>query len=135
MKQLVCMCGGCQRETLFDCKCGFAATERKKVLDQLAGFDLTKPGGPEAAEKAVRDAFIRGVRRRGRAGPRRAARSTWLVPYLAIVGGLVVLGVITASFVKRGRAAAAAAAAAPGVTAADEKYADRLDDELRDNDA
>ncbi|MBK7078293.1 MAG: cytochrome c biogenesis protein CcsA [Myxococcales bacterium] len=134
MKQLVCMCGGCQRETLFDCKCGFAATERKKVLDQLAGFDLTKPGGPEAAEKAVRDAFIREYGGEDvLATPR--GKSTWLVPYLAIVGGLVVLGVITASFVKRGRAAAAAAAAAPGVTAADEKYADRLDDELRDNDA
>ncbi|MBK7198972.1 MAG: hypothetical protein IPH80_41550 [Myxococcales bacterium] len=128
------MCGGCQRETLFDCKCGFAATERKKVLDQLAGFDLTKPGGPEAAEKAVRDAFIREYGGEDvLATPR--GKSTWLVPYLAIVGGLVVLGVITASFVKRGRAAAAAAAAAPGVTAADEKYADRLDDELRDNDA
>jgi cytochrome c-type biogenesis protein CcmF len=132
MKQLVCMCGGCQRETLFDCKCGFAATERKKVLDLLAGFDMTKPGGPAAAEKAVRDAFIREYGGEDvLATPR--GKSTWLVPYLAIVGGLVVLGVITASFVKRGRAASAAAAAAPA-TPVDEKYADRLDDELRDHD-
>ena len=25
MKELVCMCGGCKRENLHDCKCGFAA--------------------------------------------------------------------------------------------------------------
>ena len=25
MKNLVCMCGGCKRETLYDCKCGPAA--------------------------------------------------------------------------------------------------------------
>ena len=93
---------------------------------------MTKPGGPAAAEKAVRDAFIREYGGEDvLATPR--GKSTWLVPYLAIVGGLVVLGVITASFVKRGRAASAAAAAAPA-TPVDEKYADRLDDELRDHD-
>lgn len=134
MKDLVCLCGGCQRETLYDCKCGFAATERKKVLDLLAPFDLTTPGGSAAAEKAVRDAFI--AEYGGEhvlAAPR--SKSTWLVPILGITGGLLVVGVLGARLVARGRAAAAAAAGPAPVVAVDDRYADKLDDELRDNDA
>src|SRR5262249_13869527 len=36
---LVCLCGGCARETLWDCPCGFAAQERERVLALLAGKD------------------------------------------------------------------------------------------------
>ena len=132
MKELVCMCGGCQRETLFDCKCGFAAEERKKVLAMLAGFDLTKPGGAAAAEKAVVDAFVREYGGEDvLATPR--GKSTWLVPYLAIVGGLVLLGAIVTGYVRRGRAAVAVPLAP--TKPSDEAYADKLDDELRDHDA
>ena len=35
MKELICMCGGCKRENLHDCKCGYAAQERQKVLEML----------------------------------------------------------------------------------------------------
>lgn len=131
MKQLVCMCGGCQRETLFDCKCGFAAMERKKVLEMLAGFDLTSKDGKSGAERAVRDAFIREYGGEDVLGTPRGS-STWLVPYLAIAGGLIVLGVIGTTLVRRGRGAAATSTA---VAKGDEVYADKLDDELRDHDA
>ncbi|MBK9033236.1 MAG: cytochrome c biogenesis protein CcsA [Myxococcales bacterium] len=131
MKQLVCMCGGCQRETLFDCKCGFAATERKKVLEMLAAFDLTNDAGRASAERAVRDAFIQEYGGEDVLGTPRGS-STWAVPYVVIAGGLVVLGLIGANLVRRGRAAAVAPSE-PKL--ADEEYADKLDDELRDHDA
>ena len=67
------------------------------------------------------------------AGP----QGTWnqTVPILGITGGLLVVGVLGARLVARGRAAAAAAAGPAPVVAVDDRYADKLDDELRDNDA
>ncbi|MEZ4399931.1 MAG: cytochrome c-type biogenesis CcmF C-terminal domain-containing protein [Kofleriaceae bacterium] len=129
MKDLVCMCGGCSRETLFDCKCGFAAQERQKVLGMLATQDLTTAEGRKAAERAVREAFISEYGDDVLGMPRE--KSTWVVPYLAIAGGLVLMVVIGLRLVKRGPATAVVG----DPPAEDEAYADKLDDELRDNDA
>ena len=68
MKELVCLCGGCKRENLHDCKCGYAAQERQKVLKMLAAHDLTTDKGRVEARRAVIGSFVQRVRRRARAG-------------------------------------------------------------------
>lgn len=133
MKELICMCGGCQRETLFACKCGFAAMERKKVLETVALYDTTTERGRIEAHHAVIDMFLRQYGGEDVLATPRSSM-TWLVPYVAILGGLIVISVIALRFARRG-AGAVTAAAASGGKVEDEKYADKLDDELRDHDA
>ncbi len=132
MKDLVCLCGGCKRENLHDCKCGFAAQERKKVLAMLAGHDLTTDAGRATARRAVVGAFIREYGgEHVLATPRSSA--TWLVPYLAVAGGLVLIFFVGRGLVRKGGAmpAAPVVPADPGANAA---YDEKLDDELRDTD-
>ena len=131
MHELICMCGGCKRETLFDCKCGFAAQERKKVLDMLALQDLTTDAGRTRARRAVLDAFIAEYGgEQVLAEPR--ASYTWMLPYLAVLGGLAALFVVGRGMIRKG--AAAAAVATPAKPAEDAHLAEKLDDELRDAD-
>jgi hypothetical protein len=131
MKDLVCMCGGCKRENLHDCKCGYAAMERKKVLALLAGHDLTTPGGRATARRAVIGAFIREYGgEQVLAAPRSSA--TWLLPYMAVAGGLVVIFFVGRGMVKKGSNAPKPVAVAAGADA--DVYDEKLDDELRDTD-
>jgi len=129
MHNLVCMCGGCSRETLFDCKCGFAAMERKKVLEMLAPYDQTTDRGRIEARQAVVGAFVKQYGGEDVLAQPRSSL-TWIVPYAAIAGGLIVLGIIGSRFARRGRAGVAVPPKAE-----DEHYSDKLDDELRDHDA
>jgi cytochrome c-type biogenesis protein CcmF len=121
MKDMVCMCGGCNRETLYSCKCGYAAQGREKVLAMLAqgkGYDdvvaafISEYGGEDVL-----------------AVPR--SKLAWALPYLAVAGGLALLFVVARGWVKRGSTKLAQAEAGP---AEDDAYAERLDDELRDTD-
>jgi cytochrome c-type biogenesis protein CcmF len=131
MKDLVCMCGGCQRETLFDCKCGFAAMDRKKILEMVALFDLTSKRGRIQARHAVVDAFIKEYKGESvLAVPRGSI--TWVVPYVAIAGGLLVFGAVGVGMVRR----RPKVVTTPAIEKAeDDPYVDKLDDELRDHDA
>ncbi len=132
MHNLVCLCGGCKRETIRECKCGYAAQERKKVLDMLAAYDLTTDKGRITARQAVTGSFIKEYGgQHVLAAPRTSA--TWIVPYVAVAGGLVLLLVIGRRLVTRGAARAQAARDA-NTRAEDETYGDKLDDELRDAD-
>ncbi len=145
---LVCLCGGCKRETLLACTCGFAKQEREKVLGMLAGMDLTTEAAQEKAYIAVRDAIIK--ENGGQhvltvpidAGFNRLA---WIVPWAVFGLALTLVLVVGRRWVARGRAASAAALAAGGSVlggavgrgkpdAAQEEREDRLDDELRDID-
>jgi cytochrome c-type biogenesis protein CcmF len=128
MKELVCMCGGCSRESLWECKCAFAAEERRRVLEMLA--DLRSTGMKEdAATQRVIQAFVAEYGGdQVLSTPRN--RMSWLFPSFAVVGGLGLLFAVGYRWVRRGRNTLAAAPAAPE----DETYAERLDDELRDAD-
>jgi len=133
MRQLVCLCGGCQRETLYDCKCAFAAQEREVVLRMLADRDLASDGKRSAAYDEVVAAFIRKYGgEKVLVEPRNQA--AWILPYVAILGGLGLLFTFGRRWVRRGRAAEAAAPVAPAAVDDDDEYADKLDDELRDVD-
>ena len=139
MAKLVCMCGGCTRETLYECKCSVAAVERKKVMGMLARHDLLDP----VARKAAYDEVVAWYT--SRFGGEHAlivpeketsGRVGWMVPYVMVFGGLALLYAAGRRWVRRGKremsekSGAVAAAEAPE----NEDYADRLDDELRDTD-
>ena len=139
MAKLVCMCGGCTRETVYECKCSVAAAERQKVLGMMARHDLLDPVERKAAYDEVVEWYTT------RFGGEHAlivpeketsGRVGWMVPYVMVLGGLGLLYAVGRRWVRRGRSeisdrsGAVAAAEAPE----NEDYADRLDDELRDTD-
>ena len=132
MRELVCLCGGCKRENLYECKCGYAAQERQKVLKMLAAHDLTTDRGRVEARRAVIGAF---VRQYGGEHVLVQPRSsfTWILPYLAVAGGLVLMVFIGRGFVKRG-SAVGTPTARPEDAATASDYDEKLDDELRDTD-
>jgi cytochrome c-type biogenesis protein CcmF len=143
MQELLCVCG-CKRESLFDCKCATAAKLRRTVMDFIGQpntkgqpmFDLGSDAGRDAAYNAVLDDFVKTYGgEQVLATPR--TRFSWLLPALAVVGGLGLLIVAGRRWVGRGAAVATTMGAAAAVSASaseDEAYADKLDDELADTD-
>ncbi len=126
MKELICMCGGCQRETVFECKCGYAANEREKVQQRINGYNLSTPAGREQAKNEVIESFVKEYgNEQVLATPRNKA--AWMVPVLAAVGGLGLLVFVARSWVLRGRQELIDNK--PTVVE-DETYAEKLDDEL-----
>jgi cytochrome c-type biogenesis protein CcmF len=129
MKELVCMCGGCKRENLYECKCAYAAQEREKVqmlMDQFTASGLTVA----SASSRVVSAFIKEYGGQHVLSTPRS-KATWLVPAVAAIGGLGILLALGRRWVARGQKKLAAA---PAALVEDETYADRLDDELRETD-
>jgi cytochrome c-type biogenesis protein CcmF len=145
MRDLVCLCGGCQRETVLECRCGYAAQERQEVLSILKKHDLSTPEGRETAYKDVIDKFVAKYEAKRAGDGQRVLmvpvdsdfnRLSWLVPYVAFGGGLALLFAFGRRWVQRGQSAVAAPAgkgASPG-PGHDDEYAELLDDELRDTD-
>jgi cytochrome c-type biogenesis protein CcmF len=142
MKELLCVCK-CPRESVFDCKCGTAAQLRREVMDYLGQvddkgqplFDLKTQAGRDAAYEAVLEYFVKTYGgEQVLATPR--TKFSWLLPSLAVVGGLGLLVMAGRRWVGRGAAAptAAVGAAATVVGPEDDAYADKLDDELADTD-
>jgi cytochrome c-type biogenesis protein CcmF len=150
MRELLCVCG-CPRESVFDCKCGSAAQLRKQVTDFLGQvntqgkpvFDMTTPAGRDAAYASVLDYFVKTYGgEQVLATPRTSV--SWLLPSVAVVGGLGLLLVAGRRWIGRTTAvspatvatgaAGGAAAATVATSAEDDAYADKLDDELADTD-
>ena len=140
MKELLCVCG-CKRESVFDCKCPTGAQLRRQVMDYLGGvnekgqplFDLTSENGRDVAYEAVLESFVKTYGgEQVLATPR--TKVSWLLPSLAVIGGLGLLVVAGRRWVGRGAAIAATGTAAPVVSSEDDAYADKLDDELADTD-
>ncbi len=140
MKDLVCLCGGCQRESLYDCRCGYAGEERKELSVLLATHDLTtEPGRKQAYDAAVQHFMAKYEARRAGDGekvlmiPPDSAlnRLSWLVPTAGAVGGLVLLFGLWRRWVRKGPEIAAAL---PAAGKEDDHYAEALDDELRETD-
>lgn len=131
MKELVCLCGGCKREDIYSCKCGYAAQERKKVNEMLAGANLATAEGRQQAYDRVVKSFVANYGGEHVLGTPTSSMS-WILPTLAAVGGLGLLLGVGYGWVRRGQSRLGQMAAAPA--AIDPAYADRLEDELRDVD-
>jgi cytochrome c-type biogenesis protein CcmF len=129
---LVCLCGGCKRETFSACKCAVAKKERDNIVNMLAGRDLST----EAAEKAAYDEVIAAYKARFggdhvlNVPPDTAFnRLAWVVPYAAFGAAVIFVGVLVRTWVRRGRRDRKASAR-PGAAPARTPYDDKLDDEL-----
>lgn len=122
--KLVCTCGGCKRELLSECTCGFAAKERAKITGWL-----------KAGKSASEVMALMG-------------QEAWAVPpnhwvavlasYAALLGGAGALVVLARRATSRGRSGLTTSKEAPTTGDAqdeiseDAEYAARLDDELDD---
>jgi cytochrome c-type biogenesis protein CcmF len=129
---LVCQCGGCNRETLAACKCAFAKQERDKILGLLEGRDLGSPEAEAAAYAEIVELFKQkyGGNQVLNVPPDTPFnRMAWAVPYAAFGAALMLVALIVRGWVRRGRAAAPAAAGAIP-EARRSAYDDKLDDEL-----
>jgi cytochrome c-type biogenesis protein CcmF len=125
MGELLCPCG-CARQSILDCECQTAADLRRVVIDELATADLSSDEGREKAYDGVLTKFVHEYGGNVLATPK--SKFSWLLPSLAVVGGLGLLVGLGRRWVHRG---AGAAVNAPAVTAPeDDDYADKLDDEL-----
>jgi cytochrome c-type biogenesis protein CcmF len=129
--KIVCTCGGCKRELLADCTCGFAKKKRDEISTMLASGktkeDIINWVGPETL--AVHP-------------------NSWMLvilAYAAILGGAGALVFAARSLTARKAAATAAGQAKGSAPVAsndahgkpgqdDQQYQDRLDDELDDLD-
>jgi cytochrome c-type biogenesis protein CcmF len=129
MKELICQCGGCSRENLFECKCSFAADDRGRVLDLMGELKSRGLSDDSASQKVIQAFVSEYGGEQVLSTPR--SRMSWLFPSVAVIGGLGLLVAVGYRWVGRGRTSLAAA---PPVAVEDDKYAERLDDELRDTD-
>jgi len=136
---LVCLCGGCQRETLKECRCGNAAQERERIMAMLAGRDISTK---DKEDRAYADVVAFYVQRYGGnhvlAMPPDTAfnRLAWIVPYATFGLAVVVIFMLVRTWVRRGKAAEAAAPKKDDPEREKElkKYEDQLDDELDEAD-
>jgi cytochrome c-type biogenesis protein CcmF len=137
MKELLCFCG-CARQSIFDCECKTAADLREQVNAMMASYDMSTPDGRSKAYDAVVGAFAKEYGEKVLATPK--SNASWLFPTLAAIGGLGLLVAVGRRWVARGQeataatAAAAASSASAVPTADDDKYTDKLDDELAETD-
>lgn len=140
LKDLVCLCG-CPRESLYHCKCGFAAGERGYILGLLADFDLSSESGrAQARELVITKMKAKHASEAEGSGTHVLMvvpdegfnKLAWAFPYLAFMGALALLFGISRRWVRSGQAEMAS-----GATEAieeDEDFSDILDDELRETD-
>lgn len=140
-EDLVCLCGGCSRESLGQCRCSFAAKERGEVLATLIDHDLLAEEGRDRGYRAARLAMIAKYEAKEKGSGQRVLMIpdsqgfVWF-PYLAVMGGFVLLFVVGRRWVRL----SSVMKKNPNLgdlgeqTSEDQDYADILDDELRDID-
>ena len=136
--EIICTCG-CARQTLADCRCGFAAKEREAVAgkvaagwtrEQILDWYVNKRG-PEIGKPPFGAVALASP-------PGRFNQLAWILPYGAGTAGLVGLAVVAFRIRKRRLSSAAseevsAMPASPGGAqhaGASDPYVARLEDEL-----
>ena len=132
MKELVCQCGGCERESAYECKCSYAMNMRCQVLEMLDGADLSTEAGKKAAYDKVIKGFEAKYGQQVLSTPRSDA--SWSVPLAAAGGALLLVFGVGRVWVRRGRRDVEERTQALTQVEEDQDYADILDDELRDQD-
>jgi cytochrome c-type biogenesis protein CcmH/NrfF len=120
---ILCFCGGCVNQTLHECTCGMAASERAKVAAALASG--ATPESLIAAYIAEHGPQVRVVPER-----RGAHFVGWAVPYIAALSGLAALTVVLLAWRRRGEAAPPAGGPAPGES--DRLYRERIARDLQE---
>ncbi len=130
MKELLCPCG-CARQSILECDCATAAKLRAKVQSIMVGAKLDTDEGRQAAYDNVLGVFKSEYGEDVLATPR--SKASWVAPIIVVAAGLGVLGIFGRRWIQRGQKEAAAAASLTR-SPVDDKYADKLDDELAETD-
>jgi cytochrome c-type biogenesis protein CcmH/NrfF len=137
MKELLCPCG-CPRQNILECSCQTAAELRGHVLALLDArdengrprFDLSSDTGKQAAYDAILAAFVHEYGEQILGTPK--SKLSWLLPAFAAAGGLGLLFFAGRRWI--GRKPAAPPPSGDASAPEDDKYADKLDDELAETD-
>jgi hypothetical protein len=103
-RDLVCTCGKCQHLTLAECACSYASSDRKYILDFVAGRDLSTAAREDDAYRAIMAEY---VTRHGRdvlakspaTSPEVVARWAGLGFFIVVLAGTAVLVIL--SFARR----------------------------------
>ena len=142
MKDLVCLCGGCTRENLHQCTCGFAAGERGEILSILAKHDLWTEAGRDVAREDVMNSMV-AKHENKKAGegqmvlmvPPRSGfnRLAVWIPYVGIVFGLAGLFFLGRKW-KTNSGNEVSHVKIASTTEGQRHYEDLLEDELRETD-
>jgi cytochrome c-type biogenesis protein CcmF len=130
MKELLCPCG-CARQSIFECDCPTAARLRAKVQAIMTGANLATDAGKQAAYDSVLKAFATEYGGDVLATPKSSA--SWLLPTFVVISAAGVLGIVGRRWIRRAHTEGPATRAAAGAPV-DDKYADKLDDELAETD-
>ena len=136
MRDLVCLCGGCSRETVLECRCGFAAGEREKIVKLLANHDLSTEDGRVKAYDDVVAAFMEyheGAHILQNPPDSGFNRLVWIVPVGGLLGALGLLIGFGRRWVRRGQSNLKVASSEMSEEEQD-AYEELLDDELADID-
>lgn len=122
--EVLCMCGGCQRESLALCQCGYADDYRNEVRAMMA---------EGLSREAIHTEWVR------RFGPQALSvppnqggnRLLYLGPLAAIIGMAAFVITLLRRFRRRGDEKAAVEAAAPVAAGGRDEYDEKLDEELK----
>src|SRR5262245_7483445 len=123
-----CWCGGCTNQTLHDCTCGLAASERQKVATALAKGQT--PAALIAAYVAEHGPQVRIV-------PEKRGLNLigWAIPFAASLAALAALLMTLLAWRRRDISIHGDGVAATTGSPADRAYRERLDKELSEFDA
>jgi cytochrome c-type biogenesis protein CcmH/NrfF len=121
---ILCYCGGCVNQTLHECTCGMAASERRKVADALAAG--ATPDQLIARYIAAQGPQVRVV-------PERKGLDLvgWAIPYVAALGGVGILVGVLIAWRRRGDATPLHAGGAP-LDDRDRRYLERIERDLKE---
>ena len=123
-RELVCLCGTCNRESLSTCLCGFATTERDAIGDLL---------GAGRTRQQIVESYVDRFGPMGLANPPEGYDVVWIVPFVMLGGGIFAVRRVLLNWRGDRRASEAAPHAAcptkPGA------YDDRLRRDLDDFEA
>jgi cytochrome c-type biogenesis protein CcmH/NrfF len=121
-----CWCGGCTNQTLHDCTCALAATERQKVAAALKAG--TTPDALIAAYVNEHGPQVRIVPEK-----RGLDLIGWAVPFVAALASLLALTLVLFAWRRRaGPGAIPATAPHTAGPAAERAYRERLERELKE---
>ena len=120
-----CSCGGCVNQTLHDCTCGFAASQRQRIEEAIEGGST-----PET----IIASYVQEHGPQIRIVPEKSGLHLvgWAIPFVAAVTGLIALTVLLLTW--RRRTMTDEAHALPLTSETDQRYRDRLDRDLKEMD-
>lgn len=125
--KVLCPCGTCVNQTLYECICGTAVVERDKIAAALEG-------GMTAEE--IIEGYVREYGLQVLSAPDKTGFNLfgWMVPFIVATAALAALTLVLRRWIRSGGPAGAGVSAAAAGAAPDDPYRERLERELKELD-